>query len=293
MPQNICPACVSELERFLDFTLRCEKSDAALRRMIDMYSYLEPTVKQESSKDEEVVVEEQVLIDEDHHELEKNKEAELIDNEVELINKEMQIIGNEIEIEIEQSDVDNTESDGDHPYTSDYDDDEEEEEEDEEEEDEEEEDEGEEDEEEEEEHYESKVEDRQKTCRKCNTAFDSLDEYHEHRALIHSKPRKLLPPFKCKDCDECYMNIRQLWHHRKNAKHPKARPRKIECHICHQMFGSNHLNQHMRRHTKDKPYVCNVCGRGFSMSGNLRRHMMIHTGEKPHVCEVCGKGIIV
>lgn len=274
MPQNICPACVSELERFLDFTLRCEKSDSALRRMIDMYSYLEPQVKQEPSKEEEVVIEEQVLVDQDHHEVLKNKEAELIDDELDMI-------GEEIEIEIEgdeQSDVDDTESDDDEDdsYTSDYheDDDEVEEE------------------EEEEEEYEPKVDNnRQRMCRKCNTTFDSLDEYREHRTLIHSKPRKLLPPYKCKDCDEVYMNIRQLWQHRKNAKHPKARPRKTECHICHQMFGSNHLNQHMRRHTKDKPYVCNVCGRGFSMSGNLRRHMMIHTGEKPHVCEVCGKGI--
>lgn len=248
-------------------------SDSALRRMIDMYSYLETPEKQQTNKDEEVLINEPVLVEDDHHEVEKSKDLETVDNELQLDVKEMELLGEEIEIEIEKnelSEVDNTESDDDDSYTSHYDDEEEEEEEDEEE-------------------CDSKVE--HKKCKKCNITFNSLEEYREHCSLLHSEARKRVPPYKCKDCDEVYMNIRQLWQHRKNAKHPKSRPKKIECHLCHQMFGSNHLNQHMRRHTKDKPYVCNVCGRGFSMSGNLRRHMMIHTGEKPHVCEVCGKGI--
>lgn len=63
-----------------------------------------------------------------------------------------------------------------------------------------------------------------------------------------------------------------------------------ECEICFKKFTSSKLRQHMRTHTKEKPYKCKFCSRAFSMSGNLKRHIMTHTGERPHICQDCGKG---
>lgn len=40
----------------------------------------------------------------------------------------------------------------------------------------------------------------------------------------------------------------------------------------------------------EKPYVCGVCGQGFSLKSHLRRHQNIHSGEKPIVCRDCGRG---
>lgn len=70
---------------------------------------------------------------------------------------------------------------------------------------------------------------------------------------------------------------------------PRKKPKRI-CTVCSKVICSSKLKQHMRSHTKEKPYTCNICSQRFSVGGNLKRHMMTHTGERPHVCDICGKG---
>ncbi|XP_044739687.1 zinc finger protein OZF-like [Chrysoperla carnea] len=67
-------------------------------------------------------------------------------------------------------------------------------------------------------------------------------------------------------------------------------PRKFECNICNKSVFK--LRDHMRSHTKEKPYKCETCALEFSLKGNYQRHLKIHTGEKSHVCPVCGRGFI-
>ena len=40
--------------------------------------------------------------------------------------------------------------------------------------------------------------------------------------------------------------------------------------------------------TKDKPYVCDICEKGFAKKGNLKNHKHTHTGDKRFICDTCG-----
>ena len=38
-----------------------------------------------------------------------------------------------------------------------------------------------------------------------------------------------------------------------------------KCHICQQAFAKlEHLRRHIRRHTKERPFVCAVCGKSYA-----------------------------
>ncbi|XP_011302278.1 homeotic protein spalt-major isoform X2 [Fopius arisanus] len=49
------------------------------------------------------------------------------------------------------------------------------------------------------------------------------------------------------------------------------------CNICYKTFACNSaLEIHYRSHTKERPFKCTICDRGFSTKGNMKQHMLTH-----------------
>ncbi|CAH2001637.1 unnamed protein product [Acanthoscelides obtectus] len=49
------------------------------------------------------------------------------------------------------------------------------------------------------------------------------------------------------------------------------------CNLCFKTFACHSaLEIHFRSHTKERPFKCTVCDRGFSTKGNMKQHMLTH-----------------
>ena len=69
-----------------------------------------------------------------------------------------------------------------------------------------------------------------------------------------------------------------------------SKNRQLSCGVCNKtFFRKDHLVNHMRMHTGQKPYFCEICKKAFTLKSSIYSHMRIHTGQRPFICEHCQK----
>ena len=151
-------------------------------------------------------------------------------------------------------------------------------------------------------------------CQKCDKKYKAQKYVYLHNKYKHGEADKM---YKCNICDKAYVQPGSLYIHKKThiggeyeclackkifdtenklKKHlPKHSEGYEECTICHQKLRAWSMKMHMRYHNGEKPFVCNICGKPCSDSGNLRVHIKSHTAKEKRKgfeqCVICSKKI--
>ncbi|XP_070167908.1 zinc finger protein 260 [Polyergus mexicanus] len=136
--------------------------------------------------------------------------------------------------------------------------------------------------------YKDKLVDKKKKDIQLNVATPS-----QERNSNQEEQKKQSPTVKrkwtAKTCDECgkqYRTNYKLQEHMR--KHTGEKP--FQCTTCEKAFRSKiGLAQHMATHTGQFDYNCSTCGKGFQCKSYLIVHQRVHSDEKPYPCNTCGQ----
>lgn len=107
------------------------------------------------------------------------------------------------------------------------------------------------------------------TCHLCGKSFAQISTHKVHM-LTHSDEYR----FPCTECDKKFKQGKTIF-----GAHQSIEMKFFELDfLCCLFFLATNLKLHMRVHTKETPYKCEDCGRGFAQLVTYRNHRRIHTG---------------
>ena len=61
----------------------------------------------------------------------------------------------------------------------------------------------------------------------------------------------------------------------------------VSCAVCDKIVHYRSLTRHMRLHTGERPFACDMCEMQFVEKNKLKVHKRTHSGELPFACDTC------
>lgn len=118
-------------------------------------------------------------------------------------------------------------------------------------------------------------------CSVCNRKFT-----RERALVIHQRVSHGGDPKRFK-CEICGVQLHFKWRLRQHLlEHVK--PVKCRHEGCSKTFSNrSKMMDHFRKHSGEKPFLCDQCGYRATSRQLLTRHRRTHTGERKYQCEYC------
>ncbi|XP_016074952.1 PREDICTED: zinc finger X-chromosomal protein-like isoform X2 [Miniopterus natalensis] len=118
-------------------------------------------------------------------------------------------------------------------------------------------------------------------CLHCDHKSSNSSDLKRHIISVHTKDY----PHKCDMCDKGFHRPSELKKHVAAHKGKKMHQcRHCDFKIADPFVLSRHI---LSIHTKDLPFRCKRCRKGFRQQSELKKHMKTHGGRKVYQCEYC------
>ncbi|XP_038155032.1 zinc finger protein 711 isoform X2 [Cyprinodon tularosa] len=118
-------------------------------------------------------------------------------------------------------------------------------------------------------------------CPHCDHKSTNSSDLKRHIISVHTKDF----PHQCDVCEKGFHRPSELKKHAETHKGNKVH----QCRHCNFNAPDTFtLSRHiLSLHTKDLPFKCKRCRRGFRQPAELKKHMKTHSGRKVYQCQYC------